>query len=276
MVSEQQIDDFHQDGAICLRQVFDANSVAALREAVETAIAEPGPYASDFSGGEGGRFLADTFLWTRHRAFRDIVVYSELGEIAGALIGSNSIRFFFDHLLVKEPGSTDPTPWHQDAPYFPIDGSDCCSIWIALDHVNRENGAVEYVKGSHKTGKLYAPESFYGDGRNRNDELEAVPDVDGDRDRYDILSWELEPGDCLVHHVRSLHGAPCNESDTNRRRGLATRWIGDDITYATRDGIPEPMTNSLQDLAPELVLGAPFDHPNFPVVWERPSAHSDA
>ena len=267
-----QIALFQKDGAICLRGVFKPLEVSALQEAVDVAIRNPGPYALNFSSNDGAGFFGDVFVWTRNPAFRNIVVLSHLGEIAGRFLGSQKTRFIFDHLLVKEPGASEVTPWHQDAAYFPIEGEDCCSIWIALDHVSSENGAVEYLRRSHTTGKVYAPKSFHGDNRLSNEMLEEVPDVEAHRVDYDIATWELFPGDCVAHHVRTLHGAPGNSSPSIRRRGLSTRWIGDDIVYGTRLGIPEPMTKSLEDLAPELELGKPFDHPMFPLVWQSETA----
>ncbi|MEQ8697000.1 MAG: phytanoyl-CoA dioxygenase family protein, partial [Bauldia litoralis] len=160
-----QVATFQADGAACLRAVFDAGEIAEIQAAVDEAMAHPGPHALDFSGNDEGRFFGDVFVWTRIPALREKVVNSHLGEIAAKLMDAREVRFFFDHLLVKEPGSSAPTPWHQDAPYFPIEGSQCCSIWIALDPVTIENGAVEYVKGSHVPEQCYAPKSFHGDDR---------------------------------------------------------------------------------------------------------------
>lgn len=263
---------FAEDGAICIRNVLDDAAVDALREAVAWSMENPGPFALDFAKEESGSsFFGDVFVWTRNPAYRDLVVNARFGEIAGRLMGARDVRFYFDHLLVKEPGSGAPTPWHQDAPYWTIDGRQCCSIWIALDPVSPESGAVEYVRGSHAWGKYYAPESFKGDDRLKNEALDRLPDIDADRDRYETLGWELAPGDVVAHHCLTIHGAPANAS-TRRRRGLALRFIGDDVVYATRPGIPEPMTGSLAELAPWLEPGVPYSGEPFPVLWQDRSA----
>lgn len=275
-LNEADIEEFQRDGAVCLRQVFGPDEVAAMQAGVTNAMASPGPHARDFGNGKDGRFFGDVFVWTRQPELERIVVRSRLGAISGALMGSSTSRFFFDHMLVKEAGTDAPTPWHQDAPYFPIRGMDCVSIWIALDHVSRDTGAVEYVKGSHRTGKIYAPESFHADYRLENDSLERLPDIDAKRDEFDLVSWELAPGDCVVHHVRTIHGAPGNSSKVSSRRAIATRWIGDDIVYETRPGIPEPMTMSMQDLAPALVEGQAYNGDVFPLIWSRDDRASAA
>ena len=259
---------YQEHGTLCLRGVFEEDQIDALRDAVEIALANPGPYAKEFNDPGGARFLGDVFVSARHPVIREILLESALGEIAGKLMKSDTIRFFFDHLLVKEPGAAQPTPWHQDAPYFPMKGFDCCGIWIALDHVNSENGAVEYLRGTHKSGTLYAPRSF-AEGHAYDDQLTEVPDIDAHRADYDVASWDLEPGDCTVHHVRALHGAPGNTTAGARRRGIATRWIGDDAVFELRPGIPDDMLNTLADLASELKPGQPFDHSLFPIVWEN-------
>lgn len=272
-LTEADIAAYRRDGIVCLRGVFDAPAVEGLREAVAWSMAHPGPWAMNFVGDTAKPpFFGDVFGWTRNPAYRALCINRYTAEIAGRLMGARAVRFYFDHLLVKEPGSAAPTPWHQDGPYFAIKGEQCCSIWIALDPVTRETGAVEYVRGSHRWGKFYEPAGFTNDGRLKNEALEKAPDVDADRARYDIAAWDMAPGDVTVHHVLTLHGAPGNVSDTQRRRGLSLRFIGDSVVHDLRPGIPHTMTESLKELAPQLKLGAPFTGEAFPVLWEDADA----
>lgn len=275
-LSDEQIAAFRNDGALCLRRVFTPAEVERLRGGVDEAMENPGPFSRNFSGGDGDAFFADVFVWTRVAQVKDVTLTPRLAEIAGRLMGAREVRFFFDHLLVKEPGAAEPTPWHQDSPYWPIAGSQCCSIWIAMDRVTRDNGLVEYVRGTHSTGKEYAPKSFHGDGRLSDRALEEIPDIDADRSAFDLIAWDLEPGDVAIHDFRTIHGAPGNETSTRRRRGLATRWVGEDIVYQSRSGVPEPMSGSLAQLAPGLCDGAPLDHPAFPLVWNDPATPRSA
>ncbi|MCW5770815.1 MAG: phytanoyl-CoA dioxygenase family protein [Rhodospirillaceae bacterium] len=270
-LTQADIEAYHRDGIVCLRGVFDPAAVEGLRAAVAWSMDHPGPWAMNFVGDKTKpAFFGDVFGWSRHAAYRDLCINRYAAEIAGRLMGAKAVRFYFDHLLVKEPGSAAPTPWHQDAPYFAIKGDQCCSIWIALDPVTRETGAVEYVRGSHRWGKFYEPAGFTNDGRLRNDALEKAPDIDAARERYDIACWDMAPGDVTVHHVLTLHGAPGNVSATQRRRGLSLRFIGDDIMHDLRPGIPHTMTESLKQLAPHLRPGAPLSGDAFPLLWSAP------
>jgi len=267
-LSDGAVEAFRRDGAIAIRNLIDAQGVETLRSAVDWSMANPGDYALDFaSGAAGASFFGDVFVWTRNPDYAPVVVNERLGKVAGRLMGAQSVRFYFDHLLVKEPGSAAPTPWHQDAPYWPMSGRMCCSIWVALDPVSRQSGAVEYVRGSHAWGKSYAPESFKGDDRLQNETLEKLPDIDADRGAFDLLSWDLAPGDVAVHHCMTLHGAPANETAETRRRGLALRFIGEDIRYDERPGMPEPMTGYLSQLAPELQIDDVYEGRWFPELW---------
>ena len=262
------VDAFGRDGAICVRNVFDEEQIEALRRAVSWSIDNPGDYSIDFADeGTAGAFFTDVFVWTRNPDYRDLVINEKLAAIAGRLLQASRVRFYFDHLLVKEPGSAAPTPWHQDAPYWPMSGRMCCSIWIAMDPVSADTGAVEYVKGSHDWGKYYAPESFAGDDRLQNMALAKLPDIDADRDAYEIVRWDLAPGDVAIHHCLTLHGAPANRTSDTRRRGLALRFIGDDIRYDERPGMPEPMTGYLAQLAPDLKVGDAYAGEWFPELW---------
>ena len=69
------------------------------------------------------------------------------------------MRLFHEHVLVKEPGTLEPTPWHHDQPYYFVDGTQIVSLWIPLDPVPRRT-CVEYVAGSHRWGKWYTPKRF--------------------------------------------------------------------------------------------------------------------
>jgi ectoine hydroxylase-related dioxygenase (phytanoyl-CoA dioxygenase family) len=71
--------------------------------------------------------------------------------------------FYHEHVLDKEPGTEKATPWHQDQPYYPVDGdklvrtawegsiqrSRQISIWMPVDPVSLDS-AVQFVKGSHR------------------------------------------------------------------------------------------------------------------------------
>ena len=123
--------------------------VEPLRAALDRLRAEPGPL-SEIYGGDGG-FYGDRFVWTRDAAIRDCVLHGPGGRAIAALMEAREVRLYCDHVLVKEPGTGQPTPWHHDLQAWPIEGGQIGSLWVALDPVTRENGAVE--AGSAQLGQ---------------------------------------------------------------------------------------------------------------------------
>ena len=94
--------------------------------------------------------------------------------------------------------------------------------------------------------------------------LPELPDIEANRDEYEILGWDMEPGDCLVFQAMIVHGSDGNTSLDNRRRALATRWTGDDARYDRRSGEVAIPTSD-----PGLADGAEMDCEDFPVIWRR-------
>ena len=261
-ITEAEIVTFATDGVVCLRGAFGVDWVERLREAAEIGLASPGSLHAELAEerGDAGRFFHDTFVWTRNEVCRQFVFESPAAAIAARLMGSRKINIFFDQWLIKEPGTSTRTPWHHDMTYWPIDGQQICTVWLALDQVNAESGAVEYVRGSHLWGQKFRPASF-GDGNQYTEDIPEVPDIEAQRDALDIVQFELEPGDCTVHHALLVHSAPGNLTAATRRRAYTSRWAGDDVTYFPREGLQE-----MPRVPPGLASGDPLDSDLWPRV----------
>lgn len=238
-----------------LRGVLSADEIEALRAGVERDLAEPGELAI-----ETGRFFEDFRNWDRIPEFEAVIRNSPLAEVAGELMGAERVRLFHDHVLVKEAGSTEPSPWHQDQPYYCVDGMQNVSFWIPLDPVNREN-TLEFARGSHASGTWYMPRSFVKKTPMVFEEgsLAEVPEIDPG----EVIGWELEPGDAVAFHMLTLHQAA---GSPTRRRAFSLRLLGDDARYAPR---PHRTSPPFPELDGELEAGGPMDHPLFPVLWAR-------
>ncbi len=264
LVSDGEVEAFERDGAVCLRGLFDPDWLEKLIRGLDKNFADPGPDSTYYTPeGEPGGFYDDYCNWTRIDEYRDFVENSPAGEIVGRLTRSSAVRIYHEHVLVKEPGTREVTPWHHDLPYYGVDGNQLCSIWLPLDPVPR-SACPEFVAGSHNSGTMYYPRLFknhenYGSGV---EGFETIPDIETERDSHRILSWDLEPGDCIVFHMRTLHGAPATTHLKSRRRGFSTRWLGDDAYFTVRPWKTSPPFREV-----ELEPGALMHHPSFPVVW---------
>jgi ectoine hydroxylase-related dioxygenase (phytanoyl-CoA dioxygenase family) len=258
-------DAYRRDGVVVLRDALDAEQIELLGRGVERNLAELSPLGMNATKpGEPGAFIEDFRNWQRIPEYERVIRDSSLGAIAGELMGSDRVRLFHDHLLVQEAGTLDRSPWHQDQPYYCIDGAQTVSFWIPLDPVERPS-TLEFVAGSH-TGSWFMPRTFV-EGTSmvfEEGELDEVPDIEADRDSYEIRGWAMEPGDAVAFNMLTLHAAAGSRT---RRRAFSLRLIGDDVRYAPRPHRTSPPFEELADGA--LEAGAPMEHPLFPVIWER-------
>ncbi len=253
---------FLRDGAVVVRKLFSTDEIALLERGIERNMAEPSPLAIVASRPEDpGYFIEDFCNWQRIGEYRDFIFNSAAAEVAAALMQSRETRLYHDHLLVKEPKTVQKTPWHQDQPYYNIDGVQNCSMWLPVDPV-AEASTLRFVAGSHREGWLM-PRSFMNNEAKWFPEgsLKEMPDIESDVERYKILAWALEPGDAVFFHMLTLHGA--GGAGSNRRRVLSVRFIGDDIIHAPRPWRTSPPFPGLAD---ELPAGAKMEHELFPVL----------
>ena len=237
LVTQQTIDDFQRDGVALIKGLFK-DHVDTLAAGVARNMAEPGPYAAEnLKAGEGGRFFDDYCNWQRIPEFEEVIRTSPAAEVAADLMGSQAVQLFHDHILVKEPGTSKPTPWHQDGPYYFVEGRQTVSFWSPLDPVTK--ASLRCVAGSHLWPRPVLPtrwlseENFYPDA----DAYMPVPDPDAEG--MEIREWPMEPGDAVAFHYGTLHGARGNET-TQRSRAFSLRLVGDDARYVERPGRTSP------------------------------------
>ncbi|WP_341893538.1 phytanoyl-CoA dioxygenase family protein, partial [Variovorax sp. YR752] len=116
-VDDALVAQFQRDGAVCIRQLLTADELALLRDGIEANLAAPSPRAKVASRPDDpGRFFEDFCNWQEIDAFGRFIVEAPLAQLAQRLMGSQTVRLYHDHLLVKEPGTRQRTPWHQDQP----------------------------------------------------------------------------------------------------------------------------------------------------------------
>ena len=233
---DDQITEFHEKGVTVLRGVFK-DWVDTLRAGISANMDDPAPNARIYKGEKGqGRFFVDYCNWDRISQYKEFIFHSPAAAIASELMQSATVQLFHEHVLVKEPQTGVSTPWHQDAPYYCVDGPKTVSLWVPLDEVPRET-TLEFLSGSHKWGKFYRPQRFDGSALNEHDTLEDIPDIDAARDQYEIEAWAVSPGDAIAFDFRTIHGAPANPNPHCERRAFSLRLLGDGIRFARREGI---------------------------------------
>ena len=254
---------FARDGVVCVRAALDPGEVAVAARGIEAVLASPGPLTLVASAADDpGRFTEDFCRWQEVGEIEHLARHSRIPRIAAALMRTPRVRFYHDHVLVKEGGTSQRTPWHQDQPYYNVDGRGV-SAWIPVDPVPLE-GCLELVAGSH-SGPWLMPRTFLS-GEARwfpEGSLAELPDIDADRDAYDIRRFELAPGDAVFFDFLTVHGAP-GFPFPGARRVLSLRYLSAGVTFAPRRWRTSPPFDGLDR---ELAAGSGPDHPLFPVVW---------
>ena len=261
LLTQEHIETYQRDGVALIKGLFK-DHVDAIRAGIERNMDEPGPYASEnLKEGEGGRFFDDYCNWTRISEFEQVIRRSPAAEVAADLMGSNRVQVFHDHVLVKEPGTSKPTPWHQDAPYYFVGGQQNISFWSPMDAV--KGASLRCVAGSHTWKKPVLPTRWLAETNFYPNDDEYMPVPDPDAEGMDIKEWEMEPGDAVAFNYGTLHGARGNATQT-RRRAFSLRLVGDDARYVERPGPTSPPFPG-HNMQPGQTLREDW----FPVIFQR-------
>lgn len=215
--------------------------------------------------GARGAFLLDTTTWRRSAVIRKLALRSVLPAIAADLLRTEKVNYYDDQVFIKEPNSAQRTAYHQDYGYFNVVGPQGCVFWIPVDRVTHNSGAISYVRGSHLWQKVFKPNLFFAQTVFPYAQGERLPDIEGHEDEYDLVQFDTRPGDVIVHHFLTVHGAGGNLHPTRQRRALSLRYCGETCTYFARPGAPRQPYHRHG-----LRNGDPLDSDQFPVVWPRP------
>ena len=237
-ITTAEIDAYHRDGATVIRDVIPDGWINLMRDAVDRILADPGPASLEYTDeGKSGRYYGDFFIWMRDPDFKAFMMESPLPDLAQQVMKASTVNFFYDQLLVKEPNTAEPTPWHQDDPYYFVSGMQNVSFWVPLDPV--EEATLRCVAGSHRWEKPVLPTRWLSEENFYPDPDAYLPVPDPDAEGMEIREFAMQPGDALAFHFRCLHGAHGNET-SRRRRAFSLRLLGDDACYTERPGRTSP------------------------------------
>jgi ectoine hydroxylase-related dioxygenase (phytanoyl-CoA dioxygenase family) len=257
---------FWEDGVLQLRQVLDHEWLELIELGLERNIRNPGPYGKKLYAGTEREIYLDYCNYESIPEYRILLHDSPIVDLVADILSTKNLWLFFEQIWLKEPGLARRTPWHQDAPSWITQGRHVCGFWITLDPLPAEE-SLEFVRGSH-LGPMYG-----GTTLDPYDETapkypasgwERTPDIEADRDGFDIVSFPNTPGDAVMFHPKVLHGGGASAS---RRRTLSVRFFGDDVVYEPRPGDPSP---PFPGVAATLEAGAPLRSSWFPQLRPRP------
>jgi len=220
-----------RDGVVMLKGALDRAAFAKVEAAVDWSLANPSPTAVNFYPKEPARFFEDRG-YNHSQLVRDV----GLDAMMAALWDTERLWYLGEQLFLKDGGASRRTPWHQDTSYLRMLGAQLVACWISLDPLPKAH-CLEFVRGSHR-GQLYNGSAFAADDDTvplyKQSRLPRLPDIQADRAAFDIVSWDVDPGDIIVFHLGTLHGG-AGTAPGLRRRTVSLRFLGPDVVF---DGRP--------------------------------------
>ena len=273
-----EISTYHKDGVVLLEGMFDRDWIDLLKKGLNANCTNPTDRSRVWDRDTEGRTMFyDSQAWQRIKEYQKYIFDSPAARIAGQLMGSREINFYFDAVFVRSPGSQFTTPWHQDEPYWSVEGYDTCTIWMPLTPVKREN-ALAYIPGSHRLDTVFEQYNFGNlnpDGKPDIDQVDfskaaemVFPNIDEDPASYGVVSWDMQPGDCVAFNSRTMHGGSGKLEDDRELRVFTTKWLGDDVRIKFRDCGMDPDHSAIMTSHGL----KPGDRPGtdlYPQVWQQ-------
>lgn len=254
--------EYRRQGFVKLPRLFDDVELGELQAACRSTEGEPLSGLSGQGAADTGKFSYQTDeryrrMWSNsfdlRLRFPVVMTYvARLAEVARALL-EEDVRIFWDKTFVKPPAhaGTRGSVWHQDYPYNPIDRRGMLTVWVAVEDVTAESGALRFVPGSHRLGPLGRLDLVSQDWEIgdllREDDLELVGEP---------VTVPLAAGEATVHDALTLHGSGPNRTARPRRAWTAV-FLPASTQYM---GGPHPQ-EGIDALG--LVPFQPFDHPRF-------------
>jgi phytanoyl-CoA hydroxylase len=217
-VDPESIASFQANGFVAFRNFVAGDELAGLIEKLEHFVQRTAPglppeavFYDDKN--DPGSLKQIQQMGDHDRWFDQLFRGGRIRQVAQALVGGpvdpKNMQYFN-----KPPGTSKPTPPHQDGYYFMLDPCNAVTMWLALDSVDQENGCVRYVRGSHlRPMRSHSRTETLGFSQ-------GIAEYPTNEDQAHEVAMPAEPGDLLVHHAMTVHWADQNRSLNRSRRSL--------------------------------------------------------
>ena len=241
--SEQQ-KEFHEQGFICLEPIMTTDEVTELREIFDRLFSKPAdgskPLYYDLTGNDPDAEMNDgavpQLLHPSNHVpeLKQSQAWKASLDLAMQLLKMGDYTrddlIVRDHAIVKPPGSTGATPWHQDEAYWDEDKDyQEFSVWIALQDTTEEMGCMQFIPGSQK-GEVHPHHTWQNDPN-----VIALEINDGYVNESLKIPCPLTAGGATLHHSRTMHYTSPNQSTEPRRAFILTVGTPPQILATPRD-----------------------------------------
>ena len=278
IITREEVETYQRDGVLLLQNMFDKDWIELLNKGLDTNIEAPTRRSRIwYKDASGCSMFYDHTAWQGIEEYKKFIFNSPAAQICGRLTGSATINFFFDSIFVRSTGTHFETPWHQDEPYWSVEGHDACSLWMPLVPV-KQKSSLSFVPGSHRLKSVFKQYNFGDLNPERKKNVDQVdfsdiaeqefPDINADPEHFGVISWDMQPGDCIAFNGRTIHGGSGKLDDDCELRVFTTKWLGDDMRIKFRDYGMDP------DHSPDMIEKGlkSGDRPGtdlYPKIWAR-------
>jgi len=274
-LTTKEIEAYHRDGVLLLKNMFDADWVKLLNKGLDLNCKSPTERSRIWDKDDAGHTMFyDTLAWRKIEEYKKFIFDSPAAQICGQLMKATTVNYFFDAVFVRSPGTKFETPWHQDEPYWSIEGYDACTLWMPLVPVKQKN-CLSFVPGSHLFKSVFNQKNFGELTGNPKDQVDfskvadqEFPDINADPERYGVVSWELHPGDCIAFNGRTMHGGSGKLDNDTSLKVFTTKWMGDDVRIKFRNYGMDPDFSSVM-MKKGLKSGDRPSTDMYPLVWSK-------
>lgn len=207
---------FNLNGFIFIPNFFNNNEIKKIIESTDRYIKEIAPHRPAkeifYEDPNDTDTLKQIQVMHQNDAFFKDLIEGKLSELAEMVLGE-PVKPINLQYFNKPPGG-QATPPHQDGYYFKLKPNHAVTMWLALENVDKENGYVSYVQGSHHYGMRHHGKSgVLGFSQH-------ILDFGQPFDYDNMVSLPAEAGDLLAHHSLTIHKAEANTSNNRTRRVL--------------------------------------------------------
>ncbi len=210
-LTEAMIKQFHEDGFLVAKELFDPEEAELLRK-IAKADQVVQANSSSRADGEGGAVkLVVCNELDDETVYAAIVRSRRIVSVVERLL-NDEVYHYHHKLILKEARVGGAWAWHQDYGYWYGNGClfpDMVSCLIAVDRATKENGCLQVVKHSHRMGRI--------DHGKVGEQTGADPErVAAALDRLPLVYCDLEPGSAVFFHANTLHRSDQNTSEHPR------------------------------------------------------------
>jgi ectoine hydroxylase-related dioxygenase (phytanoyl-CoA dioxygenase family) len=286
-ITDEDIARYQRDGALLLKGVLEPASVTLLETGVEEVYRERGRRYTSLSSASGeGETSVREYVTQDSPSLRSLLESGVIGEIGAVLMQTPSAQLVLDQVFYKRKGPIVPTPWHQDTPFLRVRGHELIRLWFPCDCSPRRL-TVQVVRGSHRWNVVYNTageqpnETMIVASASKSDRngvgdalLPPAPDIARYRESFDILTWDVDPGDVIAFQGNMLHGAEGHPGHDRPRRAFAVMLGGPNLRYHAPKGKAFPAPGKVRGIKFDPIPdGAPIGNHQeaFPVCWRTAS-----